>query len=54
LAAEIKAALGVDSDLVEGDRGELTVWVDEERVAGKAEIGSPGERDVIEAVRRAL
>ncbi len=41
------------AELVEGNRGEFTVWVGEERVAGKDAMGFPSEQDVLAAVRKA-
>ena len=45
---------GVQAELVEGNRGEFTVWVGEERVAGKDAMGFPAEPDVLAAVGKAL
>jgi hypothetical protein len=49
----IARELGLQSDLVEGDRGEFTVWVGERKVAAKDVDGFPSERDIVAAVRRA-
>lgn len=54
MAASLKDELQLDPDLVEGGRGEFTVWVDETCVAKKDERGFPDEREVVAAVRRAL
>jgi hypothetical protein len=54
VAALIKEEIGVDTDLVEGGRGEFTVWVGDESVAQKDAGGFPSERDVIAAVREAI
>jgi hypothetical protein len=40
--------------LVEGKRGEYTVWVDDTLVAKKDLKGFPSEQDVVAAVRLAL
>lgn len=53
MAALIKTHLQLDTDLVEGKRGEFTVWVDEVCVAKKGEHGFPDDMDVLEAVTRA-
>ena len=54
MAALIKSAIGLDSALVAGARGEFTVWVDDERVATKDANGFPTEQDVLAAVQRAV
>jgi predicted Rdx family selenoprotein len=50
----LKRELGVETNLVEGDRGEFTVWVDEQVVARKGRFGFPEDMKVLEAVREAL
>lgn len=54
MAALIKDDMGLDVELVEGGRGEFTVWVGEERVAGKDANGFPTDQDAVAAVQRAL
>jgi hypothetical protein len=54
VAALIKEDMGVDVELVVGGRGEFTVWVGEERVAGKDANGFPTDHDAVSAVHRAL
>jgi len=54
VAAEIKKSTGIDADVIEGGRGEFTVWVDDQRVAGKTPDGFPTDEDAVSAVRRAL
>ena len=45
----------MDTDLVEGKRGEFTVWVNNTTVAQKTMFGGfPSEEDVVAAVREAL
>jgi len=46
--------LGVETELVEGQRGEFTVWVGDELVAKKDRNGYPSEDETRVAVRRAL
>src|SRR5438477_549506 len=46
--------MGADAELVEGARGEFTVWVGEEQVARKGADGFPSEEEVLASVRRAL
>jgi hypothetical protein len=54
VAGELKRQLGVDSTLIEGDRGEFTVWVDQKKVASKKGDDFPAEAEVVDAVRAAL
>ena len=54
MAAVIKQEMGVDAELVEGGRGEFTVWVGEEIVARKDSAGFPSEQEALAAVKRAL
>jgi hypothetical protein len=51
----IKKATGIDVELVEGRRGEFTVWVGETIVAQKDDdLGFPPDEDIVAAVRAAL
>ena len=52
MAAELKSALGVDTELVVGSSGEFTVWVDGKKVAEK-KWSFPEPQAVVEAVRSA-
>ena len=54
MAALIKAELGVDSELMEGGRGEFSVWVGDQVVAKKDFDGFPSDEDALAAVKRAL
>jgi hypothetical protein len=54
VAALIKTRTGADAELIEGGRGEFTVWVDDERVAQKTSGTFPSDDEAVEAVRRAL
>ena len=54
VAAIIEGNHGERAELVEGNRGEFTVWVGEERVAGKDAMGFPTEPDVLAAVGKAF
>lgn len=54
MAALVKREIGVDTELLEGARGEFTVWVGEECVAQKAAGGFPSEDEALAAVRQAL
>jgi hypothetical protein len=44
----------VDASLVEGKRGEYTVWVGNTLVAKKDGRGFPSDQDVLAAVQKAL
>jgi hypothetical protein len=54
VAAAIKDALGKDVELVEGGRGEFTVWVGDQKVSEKGWIFFPEDDVVVKAVREAL
>ena len=54
MAALIRENLGAEAELVEGGRGEFTVWVGEERVAQKDSQGFPSDAEALAAVRQAL
>jgi hypothetical protein len=54
VAALIKDELGVVPELIEGGRGEFTVWVGDEVVAKKGSQGFPSEDDAVAAVKRAI
>lgn len=50
----MKKATGIDAEVIEGNRGEFTVWVGNQRVAEKTADGFPSDQDALMAVRRAL
>lgn len=54
MAALLKKELGVETDLIAGDRGEFTVWVGETIVASKNWLGFPDDEKALAAVREAL
>jgi len=54
VAALIKEALGADTALEPGGRGEFTVWVDGKKVAEKTRTGFPNENAVVQIVKQAL
>ena len=54
MAAELKKKLGVSATLIEGDRGEFTVWVGATKVADKNHGEFPTESEVVSAVRGVL
>jgi hypothetical protein len=53
VAALIKEKTGLESDLVEGGRGEFTVWLDGRRVAQKDADGFPSDDQVLAGVQAA-
>jgi hypothetical protein len=53
-AAAIKLATGLKPDLVVGNPGEFTVWVESRQVASKDGDAFPKEEDVVNAVKAAL
>lgn len=55
MAEELKRELGLDAELIPGDRGEFTVWVDRRQVASKHHDGEfPSGDEAVQAVRAAL
>jgi hypothetical protein len=54
VAALIKAELGVESEVLEGGRGEFTVWVGDQVVAKKDMQGFPSDEDALAAVKQAV
>jgi hypothetical protein len=54
VAALIEQETGVQPELLEGKRGEFSVWVEDELVAQKDTRGFPSEDRVMAAVRKAM
>jgi hypothetical protein len=54
VAELIKRELGVQPELVEGDRGEFSVWVGNQAVAKKGWLRFPSDQKVLTAVRQAI
>ena len=50
----MKKKLGVETALIEGDRGEFTVWVGPNQVASKRGDEYPSEAEIVDAVRAAM
>lgn len=50
----MEADLHVPADIVEGKRGEFTVWVGDRKVSEKTASGFPPDDAIVDAVRRAL
>jgi hypothetical protein len=50
----LEQELKVSAQLVEGDRGEFTVWVGDRVVSKKTWVGFPADEKVLAAVREAL
>ena len=53
MAAQLKQDLGVDTELVVGNSGEFTVWVNDVKVAEKTRGAFPEPTAVVSAVRGA-
>jgi hypothetical protein len=54
VAALIQSELNENTEILEGARGEFTVWVGDECVAKKDADGFPADSAIVEAVRRRL
>jgi hypothetical protein len=54
VAALIKQDSGLDAELEVGGRGELSVWVNDRKVAHKDHKGFPSDQALLAAVREAL
>ena len=54
VAALIRTRTGLDPELIEGGRGEFTVWVDATVVAKKTSAGFPEDDEALTAVLGAL
>ena len=54
MAELIKRKLGVEPELIEGDRGEFSVWVGDQLVAKKGWVRFPSDQKVLSAVQQAL
>jgi len=53
VAAVLRKEPGLEVELVDGNRGEFTILVDGQRVAGKQGDDFPAIEDVVAAVRKA-
>jgi hypothetical protein len=54
VAGLLKRELDVETKLIEGGRGEFTVWVGDHLVAKKGWLGFPDDEQVLRAVREAI
>jgi hypothetical protein len=54
VAELIKRELGIQPELIEGDRGEFSVWVGNQMVAKKGWVRFPPDKKVLTAVRHAI
>ena len=54
MAALIKQAVHLDTDLVPGGRGEFSVWVDDVKIAEKSRTGFPSDPALLAAVQASL
>jgi hypothetical protein len=50
----INRELGIQPELIEGDRGEFSVWVGNQVVAKKRLLRFPSDQKVLTAVRQAI
>ena len=53
MAAHLKKTLGVDTDIVRGNSGEFTVWVDGKKIVEKLGQIFPTEHEIEQEVSRA-
>ena len=54
MAALIQNQTGLEPELIEGRRGEFTVWVGDQRVAQKEPNGFPTDDEILAAVQARL
>jgi hypothetical protein len=54
VAALIKKETGLDSELLVGGRGELSVWVGGTKVAERSPRGFPADAALLTAVKQAI
>ncbi|MGE0865471.1 MAG: hypothetical protein AB7P34_16365 [Vicinamibacterales bacterium] len=54
MAALIKQDTGLDAALEVGERGELSVWVNDRKVAAKDHKGFPADAQLVALVREAV
>jgi hypothetical protein len=54
VAALITGKTGIVPELIEGKRGEFTIWLDDREIAGKRGYQFPADADVLAALERAL
>lgn len=54
MAELIKSKLGIETELIEGGRGEFTVLVGDQEVAQKGWFLFPSETKILESVEQAL
>lgn len=54
MAAELKRELGLDAQLVVGNSGEFTVWLDDRLIAEKKHGEFPSPDEVVAAMEEAL
>ena len=53
MAARLKTDLNLDADIIEGARGEFSVWVGDRKVAEKSAGVFPSDDAIVAAVRGA-
>jgi len=52
VAAVIAQEIGIEPKLIEGGRGEFTVWIGDELVAQKGPHGFPSDDEILAAVQK--
>jgi predicted Rdx family selenoprotein len=54
VAALIKEAVALDTDLEPGGRGEFTLWLDAVKIAERSRTGFPSDQALLDAVKQHL
>ena len=52
MAAEVKRELGIDTELIKGNSGEFTIWLDGQKIVEKTGQQFPSPEAVIAAIRK--
>jgi hypothetical protein len=53
-AEALKEQLQIDAELVEGKRGEFSIWVDDKRITRRVLFFFPNEEKIVAGVKAAL
>ena len=54
VAEQIKQTLGIEAQLVKGGMGELSVLVNDQKVAKKGWFTTPSDEQILQAVKEAI
>ena len=54
MAALLESQTGLSSTLIEGRRGEFSIWVGDQCVAKKDVTGFPGDDEIVKAVKELI